>query len=245
MSRSSCYSLPATGQRRALSGPTPCLPLKAQVEIAEKGAVTEQEKVQAVQQVNPDATVVSTTAARIMEAQGVNLKTAQVRANIIQRLVDGEQLDVKEINKIDPTNAETKALFTELTGVQFPAEKVPNEQLYAIYRSAAQVQQEQAAQVEAQLQETETAQPVQAETAVETPVVETPVQENSFTLGGEVIPYAEGAQDRARQVMAEATPARSAATGSRSQATRSSPKPTGPDSPRPARRTWPWHTSST
>lgn len=178
--------------------------LKAQVEIAEKGAVTEQEKVQVVQQANPDATVVSATTARIMEAQGVNLKTAQVRANIIQRLVDGEQLDVKEINKIDPTNAKTKALFAELTGVQFPAEKVPNEQLYAIYRSAAQVQQEQAAQVEAQLQETETAQPVQAETAVETPVVETPVQENSFTLGGEVIPYADGAQDRARQVMAEA-----------------------------------------
>ena len=170
--------------------------LKAQVEIAEKGAVTEQEKVQVVQQANPDATVVSTTTARIMEAQGVGLKTAQVRADIIQRLMNGEQLDVKEINKIDPTNAKTKALFTELTGVQFPVEKVPNEQLYAIYRSAAQVQQEQAAQVAAQ--------PVQAETAVETPAAEAPTQENSFVLGGETIPYAEGTQDRARQVMAEA-----------------------------------------
>ena len=178
--------------------------LKAQVEIAEKGAVTEQEKVQVVQQANPDATVVSTTTARIMEAQGVSLKTAQVRADIIQRLMDGEQLDVKEINKIDPTNAKTKALFTELTGVQFPAEKVPNEQLYAIYRSAAQVQQEQAAQVAAQLQEAEATQPVQAETAVETPAAETPAQENSFDLGGETIPYAKGTQDRARQVMAEA-----------------------------------------
>ena len=170
--------------------------LKAQVEIAEKGAVTERERVQAVQQANPDATVVSTTAARIMEAQGVNLKTAQVRADIIQRLMDGEQLDVKEINKIDPTNAKTKALFTELTGVQFPEGRVPNDQLYAIYRSAAQVQQEQAAQVAAQLQETET--------AVETPAAEAPAQENSFNLGGETIPYAEGTQDRARQVMAEA-----------------------------------------
>lgn len=176
--------------------------LKAQVEIAERGAVTEQEKIQVVQQANPDATVVSDTVARIMETQGVSLKTAQLRAGIIQRLMDGEQLDVKEINKIDPTNAKTKALFTELTGVQFPAEKVPNEQLYAIYRSAAQVQQEQAAQVAAQLQET--AQPVQAETAVEAPAAEAPTQENSFVLGGETIPYAEGTQDRARQVMAEA-----------------------------------------
>ena len=182
--------------------------LKAQVEIAEKGAVTEQEKVQVVQQANPDATVVSATAARIMEAQGVSLKTAQLRADVIQRLMDGEQLDVKEINKIDPTNAKTKALFTELTGVQFPEGKVPNEQLYAIYRSAAQVRQEQAAQVAAWLQETETTQPAKAETAVEAPVQETPAaevptQETSFTLGGETIPYAEGAQDRARQVMAE------------------------------------------
>ena len=183
--------------------------LKAQVEIAEKGAVTEQEKVQVVQQANPDATVVSTTTARIMEAQGVSLKTAQVRADIIQRLMDGEQLDVKEINKIDPTNAKTKALFTELTGVQFPAEKVPNEQLYAIYRSASQVQQEQAAQVASKLQETEVAQPVQAETAVDIPATEVstaeaPAAEDSFTLGGETIPYAEGTRDRARQVMAEA-----------------------------------------
>lgn len=182
--------------------------LKAQVEIAEKGAVTEQEKVQVVQQANPDATVVSATTARIMEAQGVSLKTAQLRADVIQRLMDGEQLDVKEINKIDPTNAKTKALFTELTGVQFPEGKVPNEQLYAIYRSAAQVRREQAAQVAARLQETEATQPVQAETAVEAPVQETPAaeaptQETSFTLGGETIPYAEGTRDRARQVMAE------------------------------------------
>lgn len=183
--------------------------LKAQVDIAERGAVTEQEKVQAVQHVNPDATVVSDTVARIMETQGVNLKTAQLRAGIIQRLMDGEQLDRKEINKIDPTNAKTKALFAELTGVQFPVEKVPNEQLYAIYRSAAQVQQEQAAQVASQLQETEVAQPAQAETAVEIPATEVstaeaPAAEDSFTLGGETIPYAEGTRDRARQVMAEA-----------------------------------------
>ena len=183
--------------------------LKAQVEIAERGAVTEQEKIQVVQQVNPDATVVSDTVARIMETQGVNLKTAQLRAGIIQRLVDGEQLDRKEINKIDPTNARTKALFTEITGVQFPVEKVPNEQLYAIYRSASQVQQEQAAQVASKLQETEVAQPVQAETAVDIPATEVstaeaPAAEDSFTLGGETIPYAEGTRDRARQVMAEA-----------------------------------------
>lgn len=183
--------------------------LKAQVEIAERGAVTEQEKVQAVQQVNPDATVVSDTVARIMETQGVNLKTAQLRAGIIQRLMNGEQLDVKEINKIDPTNAKTKALFTEITGVQFPVEKVPNEKLYAIYRSASQVQQEQAAQVASKLQETEVAQPVQAETAVDIPATEVstaeaPAAEDSFTLGGETIPYAEGTRDRARQVMAEA-----------------------------------------
>ena len=183
--------------------------LKAQVEIAERGAVTEQEKIQAVQQVNPDATVVSDTVARIMETQGVNLKTAQLRAGIIQRLMNGEQLDVKEINKIDPTNAKTKALFTEITGVQFPVEKVPNEKLYAIYRSASQVQQEQAAQVASQLQETEVAQPAQAETAVDIPATEVstaeaPAAEDSFTLGGETIPYAEGTRDRARQVMAEA-----------------------------------------
>ena len=183
--------------------------LKAQVEIAERGAVTEQEKVRAVQQVNPDATVVSDTVARIMETQGVNLKTAQLRAGIIQRLMDGEQLDVKEINKIDPTNAKTKALFTEITGVQFPVEKVPNEKLYAIYRSASQVQQEQATQVASQLQETEVAQPAQAETAVDIPATEVstaeaPASEDSFTLGGETIPYAEGTRDRARQVMAEA-----------------------------------------
>ena len=183
--------------------------LKAQVEIAERGAVTEQEKVRAVQQANPDATVVSDMTARIMEATGHNLKISQMRADIIQRLMNGEQLGVKEINKIDPTNVTTQKLFTEFTGVQFPEGKLQREQLYPIYRSASQVQQEQAAQVASQLQETEVAQPAQAETAVEIPATEVstaeaPAAEDSFTLGGETIPYAEGTRDRARQVMAEA-----------------------------------------
>ena len=71
--------------------------------------------------------------------QGMKLKTAKEKASIIRRLVDGEEVGVRDINKLNPTSRESQQIFTELTGVQFPEGKLTTEQLYNLYRSAKEV----------------------------------------------------------------------------------------------------------
>lgn len=84
---------------------------------------------------NPEAEVLD-AATTLFTQQGMNLKTAQKRAEIVGKLVRGEEVSDKDLNRIDPTSKQTKAIFTQLTGVQFPAEATSIEALRNIYRSA-------------------------------------------------------------------------------------------------------------
>ena len=87
---------------------------------------------------NPGSTVLD-AATTLFTQQGMKLKTAQEKAAIVQKLIAGEEVSVRDINKLNPTSKEGQAIFTQLTGVQFPEGKVTQEQLYNLYRSANQV----------------------------------------------------------------------------------------------------------
>lgn len=100
-------------------------------------AQVQQTEVQAqvTQAENPGSTVLD-AATTLFAQQGMKLKTAQEKAGIVQKLIAGEEVSVRDINKLNPTSKESQALFTQLTGVQFPEGKVTQEQLYNLYRSA-------------------------------------------------------------------------------------------------------------
>ena len=103
-------------------------------------AQVQQTEVQAqvTQAENPGSTVLD-AATTLFTQQGMKLKTAQEKAGIVQKLITGEEVSVRDINKLNPTSKESQALFTQLTGVQFPEGKVTQEQLYTLYRSAHDV----------------------------------------------------------------------------------------------------------
>lgn len=122
---------------------------------------------------NPESTVIDAATTILMEKQGLNLKTATARAEIIQKLVDGEKVDNKTINRLDPKNPTTQAIFTELTGVEFPENKGSIEVMYNTYRSAHEVAQQRVEENK-----------VGAETASlnpETPVAAEPVMQEDLT----------------------------------------------------------------
>lgn len=87
---------------------------------------------------NPESDVLS-AATTLFVQQGMKLKTAQQKAEIVEKLIAGKQVTVREINKLEPTNRASQAIFTQLTGVQFPEGKLTTEQLYNLYRSAHDV----------------------------------------------------------------------------------------------------------
>lgn len=102
---------------------------------------------EAVAASNPGRTVVDAATTLLMEKQGLDLKTATKRAEIIQKLVDGVDMKpadfIKMVNRLDPKNPTTQAIFTELTGVVFPENKGSVEVMYNTYRSAHEVAQQQ------------------------------------------------------------------------------------------------------
>lgn len=93
---------------------------------------------QVTQAENPGVDVLD-AATTLFVQQGMKLKTAQEKAGIVQKLSAGEEVSVRDINKLNPTSKESQAIFTQLTGVQFPDGKVTQEQLYNLYRSAHDV----------------------------------------------------------------------------------------------------------
>lgn len=110
---------------------------------------------------NPESDVLDAATTAWM-GLGMNLKTAKQRAEITQKLIRGEEVTVREINKLDPTNKEAQKVFSELTGVQFPDTKMPLEQTYNLFRSASTVAQtaqmaQEAAQERSQMQAAERA----------------------------------------------------------------------------------------
>lgn len=97
-----------------------------------------EEQAQVTQAENPGVDVLD-AATTLFTQQGMKLKTAQEKAAIVQKLISGEEVSVRDINKLNPTSKESQAIFTQLTGVQFPEGKVTQEQLYTLYRSAHDV----------------------------------------------------------------------------------------------------------
>lgn len=120
-------------------------------------------RAQGAQAANPDTTVLDAGTTLFVQ-QGMSAKKAQEKAAIVQKLISGDEVSVREINKLNPTSKSTQAIFTQLTGVQFPETKLPTEQLYNLYRSAhdVAVQTETAVQATAETVSTET-QPTEVE----------------------------------------------------------------------------------
>ena len=113
---------------------------------------------------NPEAEVLD-AATTLFTQQGMNLKTAQKRAEIVGKLIRGEEVSDKDLNRIEPTSKQTKAIFTQLTGVQFPAEATGIEKLRDLYRSAHTVAQ--AAEAQQRAAEVQAIQQMSAEQIVE------------------------------------------------------------------------------
>ena len=166
---------------------------------------------QVTQAENPDVNVLD-AATTLFTKQGMKLKTAQEKAGIVQKLIAGEDVSVRDINKLNPDNPKARALFTQLTGVQFPDGKVTPEQLYNLYRSAHDVAvqareqqrvQQQAREAELQQAAMERVQSVQEQQ--ETPAVQE--QQATDTLAKQMADAGFQAnpetQDRIAQAQAE------------------------------------------
>lgn len=143
--------------------------LRNAVAQARAGATTLEAKAAVTQKVNPEASVQDAATTLFLQA-GFNLKTAQIRSDVVRRLVEGDEtVTERDINKLEPTHPITKKIFTEVTGVQFPDTKLSTKQLYEIYRSAHTVaQQKQEAQAQ-QAQAAEALQVIQAQTVADSP----------------------------------------------------------------------------
>jgi len=87
---------------------------------------------------------------------GLPAAEAKTAAGIVQDLIDGKTVSDNKLKQLRLDNPEFRAVFTELTGVQFP-EVVSKVQMRALARSAKNVAQETpSAQNEVQNAETET-----------------------------------------------------------------------------------------
>ena len=121
---------PTTAQNNKETSPA-AAPQVQQMEAQEKITRTE----------NPESDVLDTATTMFVEL-GMKLKTAQQKAEIVKKLIAGEEVSVKDINRLEPTSKRTQAIFTQLTGVQFPETGLTTERLYNLYRSANTVAQE-------------------------------------------------------------------------------------------------------
>lgn len=102
-------------------------------------AVQEMEAQSQVSQVTHPESQVLDAAATLFVEQGTSVPKAQEKAEIVNRLIAGEEVGPREINKLNPTSKTTQAIFTQLTGVQFPNTPLPTAQLFDLYRSAHSV----------------------------------------------------------------------------------------------------------
>ena len=102
------------------------------------GAVNVAEKEAAAQAAHPEADV-QTAAVTAFTDMGMKLKTAQEKAEIVTRLMAGDEVSNRDINKLNPTSPAMREVFTNLTGVEFPEGKLTQERLYNLYRSAKDV----------------------------------------------------------------------------------------------------------
>jgi len=121
------------------------------------------------------------------KTKAAGIKRAQAKAKLVQKLIDGKKVDLGELSILNLTNAKYRAIFAELTGIQFPAGMTRDDQLRAYVLKTHEMleQQRKAAQAENNVAEAaeipmenvaETAE-IPAGNVAETPVAETPVAE--------------------------------------------------------------------
>jgi hypothetical protein len=101
------------------------------------------QQAEAVQAANPEATVLDAATTMyfdIAENKGKNtMKKAQLKADVVNRLIEGKKVEDGEINALNLTDQNYREVFTKLTGVQFPDGKLQTEQLRSLARSAHDV----------------------------------------------------------------------------------------------------------
>lgn len=105
-------------------------------------------QVATVQAENPGADVLSTAQTEYLNA-GIVAKIPKAKRNalIVQNLIEGKKVDDDEIDKLALSQPNARAVFTKLTGVQFPTNaKLTPELLRNLARSAHTVAQEAAVQ---------------------------------------------------------------------------------------------------
>lgn len=122
--------------------------LRSQAAKQETGASTGDQVAEATKAANPTSTVESPAVTAFTD-MGMPLKTARRKAEVVQRLMDGEDVKNSEIDSIDPKNPVTKQAFSRVTGVEFPEGRISSDQLYKLYRSAKDVKTTQQAQTDA------------------------------------------------------------------------------------------------
>lgn len=117
---------------------------------ADPAVMAEAEQANATRAENPGADVKDAATTLYMKEQGLDVKVAQKRADVVADLIAGKKVEPRDINKLEPGNPTSKRIFSQLTGVVFPDRKLSTEELYNLYRSAhaVAVKAEQTAQAE-------------------------------------------------------------------------------------------------
>ena len=121
--------------------------LRSQAAKQETGGDTTAQTEESTKAANPTATVESTTVTAFTD-MGMPLKTARRKAEVVQKLMDGDAVSNSEIDSIDPKNPVTKQAFSRITGVEFPEGRIGDSQLYNLYRSAKDVKTTQQVQTD-------------------------------------------------------------------------------------------------
>lgn len=116
--------------------------------------------------------------------QGITLQAAERNAALVQDLIDGKDVKPGDLQKLCLHDPVFREIFTELTGVQFPAGKDVN-----VYKQIAMTAHEVAQQKQAELEQVQSVAPeaveLEAEAAesTQTVVPETPVEAGRAFVG--------------------------------------------------------------
>ena len=90
------------------------------------------------------ATVLDTGTTAYLEL-GMKPKRAEAKAKVVQKLINGEQVSLDGMKSLNLTDAKYRAVFTQLTGVQFPEGMTNHDQLMNVAKTASEVRNNVAA----------------------------------------------------------------------------------------------------
>ena len=88
--------------------------------------------------VTKTATVLDTGTTAYLEL-GMKPKRAEAKAKVVQKLINGEQVSLDGMKSLNLTDTKYRAVFTQLTGVQFPEGMTNHDQLMNVAKTASEV----------------------------------------------------------------------------------------------------------